>query len=148
MINPIKTQVIARINKLTGEEIETPKQYLVLLFFDNTENDDEEKTFEIIDGKENTFIYLVQLINGETNVNLLNSRIMSSSLPLDKSITLYSIIRYWLETNEKFAEMALNQFEFTLEVLNDCVSYVYNDELKEVKDLDTFYNKEINQEID
>jgi hypothetical protein len=150
MLNAIKTQVIARINKETGEEIEVPKQYLLLLFFDNAESNDMEKTFEIIDGKESTFRYILGVINGDQNINLMESRVMSESLPLNKSITLYSFLRLYLE-KEKYEKIALDDYDFTLGMLNDCIEYVYKDNEdyeEKIGNLDEFYNKEINQEID
>jgi hypothetical protein len=137
IIHPLK-QIVSRINPNTGkaEAPKTPKQYLLLLYYLD-ENKADDKSFEIIMGRNETFKFLYENID---SVDLLQSHVMPQNVALDRAISTYSFMRLCLE--QRMTEEEKDDIEFNEELLKEHMLNYYD--LSE-EQLEKSYKDDMNQ---
>jgi hypothetical protein len=131
-------QIVTRVNPETGEETapKRRKQYLLLLYYTDEGNSDDNKTFEIITGRNDTFDFLFRNME---SIDLLKSHVMSQTVSLEKAITAYSFILFCLK--EYMTEQEKVDIEFDEESLKEYMSNYYE---KSESELEELYQEELN----
>jgi len=113
---------------ITGRPVESDEKEFLLILVDRGSESTDEGSFVALRGRRATFDYLTSTLG---NYDLLNSYVLTGNIPLGKEVSLYSFLRYYMET--KFQNS-----DFTTD---DLVNYI--DEIEYV-DLDARYSREIN----
>jgi hypothetical protein len=131
-------QIVTRLNPLTGkpEAPKQEKQYLLLLFY-NTSAEEEDKTFELITGRKETFIFLFENLD---SIDHIKSHIVSQTVTIESAISTYSFMRLCLEHH--MSEEEKDEIEFNEELLNEHMLNFYDLTAEELEEL---YQSEINQ---
>jgi hypothetical protein len=133
-------QVIAtRLNPVTGkqEPPKAPKKYLLLIYF-MEEKDGNDKTFEIITGRDETFKWLFE--NKDT-IDLTQSHVMTQIHNLEQAITAYTFMRICLENHmseydkedidfdeDDLAEYMLTNYDMAKTELEEIYEEIYKED--------------------
>lgn len=140
IIKPLK-QIVSRINPETGKETapkhQGEKQYLLLLYYNDGNATGQEKSFEIITGRNDAFKHIFDELD---SIDLLQSHVMSQTVALEKAITAYTFLRFCLE--EHMSEQEKDEIEFNEDSLEEHMLNFY--ELTE-EQLNELYTTELNQ---
>lgn len=66
------------------------KEYLLLYTYTD-ENGYEERSYQYITGRENTFIFIRNMIE---SIDVLESKVIVTHLPVNEGITVYDFMKY------------------------------------------------------
>lgn len=128
--------------------------YLLLFFAINPDNGEEERRFEIIDGR---FWVCDRIMNAQNQydyglVNIFKSQIISEKVKtfLTNSISFYTFLRYCIEKGVQVGDDGSGNY-MDIDMLNDLVMNEYYDNMIEIgiydeEDLDRYYRADFNHE--
>ena len=148
---------IAEIVDQNGIPIEPQRKeltYLLLFFADNPDTGEEEKTFEIVDGRARVCDTIMEE-QGTRYINLMKSQVISEKVTdiLNRSISCYTFLRFCLDSEFQsdpvlFGDDGEGNY-MSIDVLNSLVMSEYADILEEMgiydeEDLDRFYQCDFN----
>ena len=149
MLQKQKVSVVGFVDE-SGAEIVQPKEmtYLLLFYASDPDTGDEERRFEIIDGR---FWVCDRIMNAQNQyeyglVNIFKSQIISEKVTsfLTNSISFYTFLRYCIGKGVKVGNDGENNY-MSVEELNEFVMAEYYVEMNEMgiydeEDLDRFYD--------
>ncbi|MBQ8132769.1 MAG: hypothetical protein IJ193_09790 [Bacilli bacterium] len=141
-----------------GNPIEPQRKeltYLLLFFADNPDTGEEEKTFEIVDGRDRVCDTIMEE-QGTRYINLMKSQVISEKVTdiLNRSISCYTFLRFCLDPEYQgdnpvlFGDDGEGNY-MSIDVLNNLMMSEYADILEEMgiydeEDLDRFYQCDFN----
>lgn len=131
-----KKQVVELHDPKTGKVIPFDKPYLIL-FVDIDSDDADSGEFQIIEGRENTYQFLLSNL---MNYSIVNSYIMTGNIKFGEEVSVYSFMRLMIE--KYFGEKDLSLDELNSMASQQMLPLDFND-----SHLDALYIREVNKSV-
>lgn len=156
MIEKQKLSVVGFVDN-QGKEIQQKKEmtYLLLFFAINPDDGEEERRFEIIDGR---FWVCDRIMDAQNKyqyglVNMFKSQIISEKVTsfLTNSISFYTFVRFCITKGVEVGNDGNDNY-MSVEEFNDFIMNEYYDDMTaagiyDEEDLDRYYMADFNHEV-
>ena len=155
MIEKQKLSVVGFVDA-SGQEIEQKREmtYLLLFFATNPDNGEEERRFEVIDGR---FWVCDRIMNSQNRyeyglVNMFKSQIISEKVTsfLTNSISFYTFVRFCITKGVQVGNDGNDNY-MSVDEFNDFIINEYYEDMVDMKiydeeDLDRYYDADFHHE--
>lgn len=85
--------------KVSSPDVIEPEELRYLILLVSGEDSEENRTFEVIQGRIDAYEYIKSLIISES-IDPINSFIMSNLTPLDEAVTIFEFMKYMKESGK------------------------------------------------